>query len=741
MKKLLSVTEIRWWFRSRKSDGHLNSLSYWLCVLVFSVTLSLILSALWQVYIAELGRLRSAAEEMDWVGDAPLNGLEAYRETFLGQRVNLINRVRYGDQSQGESALLLRPAADMKNENGSSPNPSSMFGNPDVRVYPSFATFAPKERGEGLTEAEKTVFNNFANAVTSLYKGQQNKDVAHVERSLTAALGLSGPDPSMSPFDVPWVYVASDEGAIAVFPGTHVIDEPSWKTSSRPWFRAALGGDAQLFTKGLMPEDLLTTTYQDVLAKQPMLVRTYMYKFQLAARNAQPSTPQEFVICIDIFRDARRAGAMAAPAAAPVNLGAAFVSPSSALQTLGLVHYVTFGLSILFFMALRWMTTKRDAGLTFERMQRLVGRLRGEDELRTQTEDLTTCENKVGVEFGRYAVGKVERSAQEKNNVSVHTRVEKSRIEQRGCELWQVSLGVSASWNICGLRFRSNRATLVGTLRLIYTSEELPKAEWISFNGRAFPEAKAAELYDGLPDLLERNADLCEGSLRVPEQGADTYAFLRAPDVPEWVRSAVEPKELLAVRQRRAYVRLTIERIGQLYSTAAVKAVMASGFFEELLNYSHYDVLLKGKTISRLISLPDEGVELNLHDGSWQTLAELMGSDFRGDARRLRRVSRPINDQSDPAPVYDFAILDERFVIVTHSVAKLVSIDGASGKTAKPTYVVEGYVSWRAADVEFYRDLFSELAEQAKTLGLPADKFEVINDEESDPFDIEPNWA
>lgn len=737
MKQFFSGTEVQWWLRSRKS-GRLNSLSYWLFVLLFSAALSLVLSALWQVYVAQQTRLRRAAEQMDWLGDAPLKALEPYRGTFLGQREKLINRVRYGDQSPGGGDLPLRPAGDVKNIDGKPPIPTPMFDNPDVRVYPSFATFAPQGRGEGLTEAEAVVFNNFANFMTSLYEGRKDTDANHVERSLAAAFGLVNPDTGTSPLDVPWVYVASKEGAIAVFPGTQVVDEPSWKTTSRPWFRAALGGDTQLFTKGLMPEDMLTTTYLDVLAKQPMQVRTYMYKFQLAAKNAPDGTggtPQEFVICLDIFRNEKRAAGLSPTTAVQADSGAPFANALLPPGGLGLAHYVAFGLSVLFFMTLRWLSTTRDSELTFERTRSLVGRLRAEDGLRTQSDDQAAQEYKVGVELGRYAVGRAERSALKKNNVIVHTSVEKSRADLRGCELWEVTRNVTASWSIFGIRFKSNKQTYVGAIRLVYTSEVLPEADWISYDACAFNETEATELYARLPPLLARNANLCDGSLGVPERGTDLSTFLRAPEVPDWVRYVVNTKELTTVHQRRAAVRMTSEQLGELYSTAEVKAVMASGYFEELLNHGHCDVLLKGKAIYRIISLPDDAAELNLHDGAWVALAELIGNYSPAGTRRLQRVSMPIGDQSEPSPVYDFALLDDTFVIVVHSASKLVGIDCASGRPTNSTYVVEGYMSWRAADVAFYRGLFYELAARAKALTLPADKLEFI-DGRPDPLKL-----
>lgn len=725
MKKLLSGTEIRWWFRSRQSD-HLNSLSYWLCILLFSALLSLIFSALWRVHVAEQSRLRSASEDSDWLGDAPLKALEPHRKTFLERRENLINRVRYGDQSQGISDSPIRPAENIKNSDGSPPATGYMFGNPDIRVYPSFATFSPKGKRGGLTEEEKAVFNNFAKFVTSLYDSQKDKDVNHIERSLAAALGLSDPNAGDTSLDVPWIYVASEEGAIALFPGATVIEEPSWETTSRPWFRAALGGDSQLFKKGLLEEDLLTVTYLDVLAKRPMLVRTYMYKFHFAVENTTTGlkTPgQEFVVCIDIFRDRKLAGVRPSSAGMAADESATFIKALAARpRQFGLIHYATFGLSVLFFMALRWISTNQNSTLTFTRIKGLAGKINVENGLKMQNDELMMKENKLSIGIGKYTLGQAQRSNQEKTHVAVHTSVEKSRTNLRGCELWDVSQNVSGTWSIFGIRFESTKMTHVGTIKLVYTSEVLPEADWAFFNHLAFSETEATNLLAKLPKLLERNADLCEGSLTIPAQRTNVPTFLRAPDVPDWVRSVVNAEELLAARQRRAYVRLTSERLGELYSHADVKAVMTSGYFEELLNHGHVDFLLKGKTISRIIALPDEAAELSLNDEAWKVLADLMGSYLPASARRLQCVAAPISNQVEPSPVYDFAILDDSCVIVAHFISKATGIDGPSGKQTKSTYVVEGYMSWRPADIEFYRDLFSQLAGQAKALTSPAHK-------------------
>jgi hypothetical protein len=54
--------------------------------------------------------------------------------------------------------------------------------------------------------------------------------------------------------------------------------------------------------------------------------------------------------------------------------------------------------------------------------------------------------------------------------------------------------------------------------------------------------------------------------------------------------------------------------------------------------------------------------------------------------------------------------------VVTHTVMEASLIDVASGREEKPTYRVEGYISWRKSDLEFYRQLFEKIATGAKPL-------------------------
>jgi hypothetical protein len=54
--------------------------------------------------------------------------------------------------------------------------------------------------------------------------------------------------------------------------------------------------------------------------------------------------------------------------------------------------------------------------------------------------------------------------------------------------------------------------------------------------------------------------------------------------------------------------------------------------------------------------------------------------------------------------------------VVTHYVSEASVIDVASGKETKPRYRVDGYLSWRKSDIEFYRELFEDLGKKSTAM-------------------------
>jgi len=690
-----------------------------------SAILAIGINVLWQVKAAQQTRLRRASEYADWVYSPLPNALKAPNgamsgPSFAAARQELITWVRYGNQARGPADKVLLSAEAIKRGILKPPGEmKSMFGNPQIQIYPSFVTFAKTEKKDsgqkvtkGLTDLEKTTFGNFATYITSptyaqVFKASQD----HTEHSLANVLGLGRPVASAEPFDVPWMYVASKAGAIAVFPGTTVIAQDRWEVTSRPWYMAAFGGDSQFFGKGPLGDDLLTVTYLDVLGQSPMLVRTYMYKFTSIIKQGNAEEAEEFVIAIDLKRRDQQ----------PPDFFASDLDYNSIFSTallpnyLGAVHYWVFATSLLLFALLRWLTATRDVHLAFKLSRSIIGDVNLEQGLDHTNEDQRAREQGVAVKFGKYLSGRLEKSRMERDTVSSVFRAETTHGTVRGVEEWKVYQAVTVSWHLLWARFEYTNTLDVGRMRLVYTSDVLPEASWVWFNSSAFSEPDEADLRSSLPTFLQRNADQCDDFLEMPESNDGTNLRRHPPHVPELVRSVVNVEEVLAIRQRRIYTRMSGERINELYSKGDVKAVMASGYFEHLLDKEDLGFLVTGRTISRVIAFPEKSAALELTPKSRLTLADLLDR-YSASSRSLRRVDVPITDESTDQrlrPVYDFAIINDKFVFVAHFIWRFSGIDNASGREMRSGVSVDGYLSWRPADVQFYRAVFKRLAEQS----------------------------
>jgi len=575
-----------------------------------------------------------------------------------------------------------------------------MFDKGEIQVFPTCVTFVPGRTGQ-LSPAEKEVFQNFAIYATSSFKNFNGSadEITHMERRLSRVVGLGG-SVNTTPFDVPWLYVASEDGAIAVFPGTTVIAEDRWQTESRPWFMAAFKGETELAYNGVRDSDLLTATYLDILAKTPTLVRTYLCKFSITKPQ-----PKQFVIGIDLHRRALES---------IDGLSTAAVSPAPWFHTGRATLALAF--SALFFLMIRLASAVSARNFVFRRMEGAIyGMVDVKETTLFGTDNRRTRSRKFELSGGKHAEVSFEESKELKQSLRVENSAERSRSMRRGIEHWTVSHEIRTTWNLFWLHFESVARTRVGQIELTYTSAILPDAHWHDIDEQAFSDSDIKRNEERLPFVLQRNADCCDGKFfELPYSSIDGAASLHASGIPETVRTVVNSQELLAVRQRRAYVTLDGARLDELYSKSDVKAIIQLSYFERLLKHGQIDFLLRGRTIHRLVSFPDQTTDIDLTGTARATYDGLLASYSLVSSRIIRRVDASIDvEGTEPQPVYDFALLNDQLLIVSHYVSESSVIDVASGKETKPQYRVDGYVSWRKSDLEFYRELFEKLARES----------------------------
>ncbi len=141
---------------------------------------------------------------------------------------------------------------------------------------------------------------------------------------------------------------------------------------------------------------------------------------------------------------------------------------------------------------------------------------------------------------------------------------------------------------------------------------------------------------------------------------------------------------------------------------------MLSSYFQELLEHDDTEFLCKGNTIFRLVSFPTESSNLDLSDKA-QEVFDSLKLEYADRSRRLARANDQITLEDNLARPYDFVIVREKdgseYLVVAHDVSTVSRVDRSSGSKSKvASYGVEAYISWREADLAFYREVFSRLA-------------------------------
>jgi len=694
----------QWWFRSRQS-GRLNTMAYVLLTALLSLPLYLAIGFAFQ--------LSSALDETDWITGRPPKAVKlaaAQNTPFYELRSELVAKLA---GSKSVSNHNLYPASDLTK--CGDPEPSVRKGEKDV--YPKCVTYveAPAdnaaagrvtERSDSAREkdaVEKAVFERFAAYITTRFaeQGKQREDQQFLERRLARALGLVHEGSARDPLDVPWIYVASERGAIAVFPGTKVIIEKDWNTKSRPWYQAIFEKKPQLSTDPPHPQDRLSVTYLDVLAESSILVRTYLHHFTVNGQN--------FALGIDLKRrhESLGGGSMGGP-------------PPSTWTDMPLSWRaaITLGISLVILWILRRMTAVKARFFCFERTRAKYGIVQVESKTQAFVEEIDRHGLKWGAGGGDYVWVRGEQEQQKSHGTRVDTIASISRPVLRGQEIWAVSSVIRVTWQLFGWRFESTRRIRVGDIELAYTRAILPDTSWLNFNQSQFSTTQEHHLRQRLTEILRHHADgASNGHLEIPADSEDVIPPTSLK-VPDWALPMVNSHELLALRQHRAYVTVTSATLKEMYDNAdLVRAVILPSYLERLLEQGETDFLLRGRTVQRLIAFPDSTAQLRLSAKSRAAYKEFLNA-FAPPSRVLGRVDCPTGFEGI-TPVYDFALIKDsegERVLVAHRVSEASIIDIASPHQTTQMCRVEGYLSWRKADVRFYSALFESLVQQSREI-------------------------
>jgi hypothetical protein len=715
---------IQWLFRSRKT-GRLNSLTYWLTAPVLAIPLYFLLA----ISATAILRISNSADETDWITGRPPKMFDIDKpvpqQSFLRQKKALVDAIRTGPSSEKTWPLRTAEAASSTCGTVAYSFGAPGTGTPDVHVYPECVTFAlpPTTTAVGsnqlrsrsphleLTDAERTVFRNFATYMTTVFKnsgtpnGRKTFEKNNLEIQLAHAMGIAGFETYTRPLDVPWIYVASKEGPIAAFPGTDVIAS-NYDPKARPWYMATFSNKTSLWCNVLDPNDRLSVTYLDVLAESSILVRTYLSQFSYGG--------QEFVVGIDLARRGESLG--------PAGISSANDSGWT-MMPMPFRAGVSTGLALLLLSLVRWLSVLKSRAFYLERFGSVYGLVEAKHEARSEQgvkrTDKTSWMLKI-VDRGGY---EFQHLIEDVDNPTTMFTANASRSVRRGHERWKAAHLSRARWRLLGFTFESVTTAYLGRLQLVYTSAILPDAEWERFNYGPFSETAGNVFREKLRTILVQNADGClNGQLEVPEDAEPGMILGHVPKVPDFVVQALpNSHQLISLRQRRAYVSLMSTTLQEIYAKAdEVHAVILSSYFERILEQGKADFLLQGRVTHRLVAFPDEESRLALTETSRKAYRDFL--DACVQPRTLKRVSSPSAIGDTQVPVYDFAVVrdsDGGRVFVAHSVSEVAIIDISSPRRTTLAFRVDGYLSWRMADVQFYSDLFDRLWKESTNMDLP----------------------
>lgn len=674
-------------FRSKKLPG-LNLISFWVIALVLSIILAESIDFFWKWHLDRESKMEKLERIVVWTfagGDPGV--MKENQITEFTQA--MIQQIGFND-NDGSDTIFLKNADSL--QHGFSPHPAKLFDK--VRVVSNAVSYSKQDtakRKQDLDPIESVVFQAFKKQISEVINSPNShgRDNQHYEKYLASLLNISN-----ERIVVPWIYVSSLDGAIALYPASNVIAGTEWEIRNRPWFRVA---------RKISPNSAeLIPAYVDVLSKVSKQVRTYVHKFTYKNK--------EFVLAIDFHMpiDYVDTPLTTRQIASSILINATY--PPSIRQ---------FVLIILFlggFNLIKKINTRETEVFAFgvDKQRQVFGRLRKKTVYRnSQSKSLTTGQQ-ILVGLGKAFNVQLVVQQEDRDNTSREAEIERSE-NIRGEEFWDVYLEIDQRWSIFWIQFAYSRSPWLGQIQVNYFDDELPVASWVKEGPSRFKQN-----HDNIIKFLRYHTDIFgNDDFRVPIN-AVLNPIRPAPRVPDRLNRIsviADRSKSLAIRQCRVLrVNISIGTLDELYTNSStLKAVMAAAYFEKSLNEDRIEFLSKGNTIRRVILFSDDSKYLNLNEIGRKSVQALKNV-YSNPARTI--VKATLNEEHVNR-VYDFVIFDSACVFVVHHVFDKSNYDALSGENSspEPEYQLEGYFSWRKSDLKYYEDLFDELVAQNK--GLP----------------------
>lgn len=675
-----------WIFHSQGS-GCYSLVSHWIIIIVMSLVISFIANIMYEF----INTVPVLNEYHDWINSPvpKLNNSIKDIDKFDETLTSLVDYIK-DDIPKNDTPCLFPPSS---TEELSASGTGTMFGDSNsISVYPFCTIYLPTKNNTELTEREHKVFSDFSNWMSKNLNLVKNKDYKNIEEDIAKIFGLDKLNNNLS-FVIPWIYVARKDGGIAIAPGSSSIKPEKWDITDRPWYKASFNSILKLAERTGIKDDKLSLFYLDQIGeKNHMYVRTYLRKFDVAG--------EPFVVGIDItlseskFSDSGNYIDW-------LNKNSYFIKPS-------LTHMTFFIIAIFSFWMLRRWSSFFNVYYTYDNSLRIYGNLKADVHIgNTHLIINETSEGRylgIASKFFQY-IFKYNKT----NRISGDNgfQVNKSYCGLRGLEEWYVYKDTYLTWRSFSLKFEHIDREHIGTLIREFNSAVQPEVDWKGFNANNFSENEVIYIKEPLRIILKSHPEsYTKDTFKIGCDIKDISKVCNIPFIPDWVNSlSTNITENLSPQYCRAYLTIKTEQLRDFYASHDVKALISSGYLNRLLLRGETDFITRGRTINRLVSFGDASSKLILSDTAKILFDSIVQES--SSSRQLRRLDI-VSEEKELLPLYDFAIMNDKYIIVTHSVDETILVDNITGKHKENNIQVSCYVSWRQSDIEYFKDLFDK---------------------------------
>ena len=172
------------------------------------------------------------------------------------------------------------------------------------------------------------------------------------------------------------------------------------------------------------------------------------------------------------------------------------------------------------------------------------------------------------------------------------------------------------------------------------------------------------------------------------------------------------PQEVVsgrAIEQNRLDLHDSLEKLKVLWDGQNIATVMRAKNFEQFIERKMLSDIPRGSSNLYIILVEDETNWQRILCNHLETLMHATVEDQFPIDRMMIVFRKELTSELRMFDELEFILVDELTLIITSAISEKTQIDRDAGRV-----YVDGYISWREADVQFYKSIFTVLRETSK---------------------------